>query len=193
MAEQLTNALGSVYLKLEFDEKTKCAIVSWRGFIRLPEIKQGFDTIIDFMDKNQCHALFSDHSGIVGPWNEGNEWLFGDWQPRAIKKGLRYWAINTGDDLFSNISLELFLTKEEDRDYVVKVFEDNKSSKDWLEKILIADPLDIKKELAGKSKATLPPKKEEVKKGKEEKPKAAPTASKPAAAKPNTTAATPKK
>ncbi len=178
MAEQLTNALGSVYLKLEFDEKTKCTIVSWRGFIRLPEIKQGFDTIIDFMDKNQCHALFSDHSGIVGPWNEGNEWLFGDWQPRAIKKGLRYWAINTGDDLFSNISLELFLTKEEERDYVVKVFEDNKSSKEWLKNIITADPLNIKKEVTGKGKATLPPKKEGANKKEETKKKD----------KPNTTA-----
>ncbi|MGF1532338.1 MAG: hypothetical protein ACFCUI_01440 [Bernardetiaceae bacterium] len=152
MSEQLTNSLGSVYLTLKYDEERHWAVCAWRGFIRLPEIQEGFDAIADFLAEKTCYALFSDHSGIVGPWNEGNEWLFNDWQPRAIEKGLRYWAINTGDDLFSNISLELFLTKEEDRPYLVKVFEDNESAREWLIELTKTDPLNAK-QLAPKPKA----------------------------------------
>lgn len=179
MSEQLTNALGSVYLTLEYDEKQKWARCSWRGFIRLPEIQEGFDTIINYMNENKCYVLFSDHSGIVGPWNEGNEWLFSDWQPRAIEKGLRYWAINTGDDLFSNISLELFLTKEETEDYMVKVFESSQDAQDWLKETIKADPLNIKDLSAKSDKKTLPPKQENNAKPKAETPKAAPNSKPP--------------
>lgn len=181
MSEQLTNSLGSVYLTIEYDEKQKWAHCAWRGFIRLPEIQEGFDAIINFLEEKECYVLFSDHSGIVGPWNEGNEWLFNDWQPRAIEKGLRYWAINTGDDLFSNISLELFLTKEQSKDYMVKVFEDNQSAKDWLKETVSKDPLEARKQLGGKKKTTLPPKKQSPKAESEpkEKPAAKKTEKKP--------------
>lgn len=166
MSEQLTNSLGSVYLTIEYNEKQNWTQCTWRGFIRLPEIQEGFNAIIDFLEDKVCFALFSDHSGIVGPWNEGNEWLFSDWQPRALQKGLRYWAINTGDDLFSNISLELFLTKEKSEEYMIKVFEDNQNAQDWLKEKMSNDPLEARKHLKKQGKESLPPKKQDESKRK---------------------------
>jgi hypothetical protein len=129
---EVLNKLDSVYLTLDYSPAEKTVTYRWRGFIRLPEIKDGFRAILDFLNLHQCEKMFGDHSGIVGPWNEGNDWLVSSWVPEASKTPLKYWAVYTGDDLFSNISLELFLTSNSKSSYLVKISDTLNEGIAWL-------------------------------------------------------------
>lgn len=132
---EVLNKLDSVYLTLDYSPDSRTVTYHWRGFIRLPEIKDGFRAILDFLMMHKAEKMFGDHSGIVGPWNEGNDWLVSTWVPEVAKSKLTHWAVYTGDDLFSNISLELFLTSNSKSTYVVKICDAFEEGSLWLESI----------------------------------------------------------
>ncbi len=140
MIHHVNNEFGSVCLTVEYDEKSQWVFYQWKGFIRMQDIKTGYNKIIEQVAENNAVAVLADHSQIVGPWNEANEWLTFDWTPRAIQAGMFYWAINTGNDLFSNISLEMFLSKNSNGDYKVQVFEQLSDANKWLTNRIMLDP-----------------------------------------------------
>jgi hypothetical protein len=140
MIHHINNEFGSVCLTVEYDEKSQWVFYQWKGFIRMQDIKTGYNKIIEQVVENNAVAVLADHSQIVGPWNEANDWLTNDWTPRAIQAGIFYWAINTGNDLFSNISLEMFLNKYSQGQYKVQVFEQLADASKWLSNRIMLDP-----------------------------------------------------
>ncbi len=140
MIHHVNNEFGSVCLTVEYDEKSQWVFYQWKGFIRMQDIKTGYNKIIEQVAENNAIAVLADHSQIVGPWNEANDWLTTDWTPRAIQAGMFYWAINTGNDLFSNISLEMFLSKNSQGKYKVQVFEQLEDATKWLSNRIMLDP-----------------------------------------------------
>jgi len=140
MIHHVNNEFGSVCLTVEYDEKAQWVFYQWKGFIRMQDIKTGYNKIIEQVVENNAVAVLADHSQIVGPWNEANDWLINDWTPRALQAGMFYWAINTGNDLFSNISLEMFLSKNSQGQYKVQVFEQFSDANKWLSNRIMLDP-----------------------------------------------------
>jgi hypothetical protein len=132
---ELTNEGGYVYLSIETDKKNNWIYYKWRGFLLIEELKTGYNKILEVLEKERLDTALADHSNIVGPWNEANEWLVNEWTPRANKSGLRNLAINTAGDLFSNISLELFLINNKQTNYSTQVFDTLEDAKSWLKKI----------------------------------------------------------
>ncbi len=138
---QLKNTFGSTYLTIEYDAQNQWIFYRWRGFIRAHEIKEGFSKILDVVAETKCSSILGDHSSIVGPWNECNDWLIKEWTPHAVKVGFKYWAIYTGDDLFSNISLELFLLGDRSKIYYwVHVFDGITLAREWLKMMVQKKP-----------------------------------------------------
>ena len=178
MIHHVNNEFGSVCLTVEYDEKMQWVFYQWKGFIRMQDIKTGYNKIIEQVEENNAVAVLADHSQIVGPWNEANDWLINDWTPRALQAGMFYWAINTGNDLFSNISLEMFLSKNSQGKYKVQVFEQLSDAKKWLSNRVMLDPnpkkpipvqTNTRKELTSSSETSKEMLKKEIEKEMEEK------------------------
>lgn len=132
---ELKNEGGYVYLAIEIDKENSCLYYKWRGFLLIEELKVGYNKILEILERERLEMALADHSQIVGPWNEANEWLVAEWTPRANKVGLRYLAVNTAGDLFSNISLELFLINNKNTNYDTQVFDTLEDAKNWLKKV----------------------------------------------------------
>jgi hypothetical protein len=129
---ELKNEGGYVYLILEADHQNRWLYYRWRGFLLMDELKTGFNKIVELVEQEKLTAVLADHSNIVGPWNEVISWLVAEWTPRANRAGLRHFAIRTASDLFSNISLELFLLDNKAPEYTTKVFDNLDEAKSWL-------------------------------------------------------------
>jgi hypothetical protein len=132
---ELKNEGGYVYLIIEADKLNNWLYYKWRGFLLIDELKKGYDKILDVLANEQLTTALADHANIVGPWNEANEWLVNEWTPKANRLGLKHLAINTAGDLFSNISLELFLINNKNSAYATQVFDSIDEAKSWLKKI----------------------------------------------------------
>lgn len=132
---ELKNEGGYVYLIIEADKKNNWLYYKWRGFLMIEELKRGYDKILEVLEQEKLDTALADHTNIVGPWNEANEWLVAEWTPRANKSGLKSLAINTAGDLFSNISLELFLINNKHTNYTTQVFDILEDAENWLKKM----------------------------------------------------------
>lgn len=119
---------------LEPDHQNHWLYYKWRGFLLMEELQNGYNAILELVEKEKFTALLADHSSIVGPWNEVVEWLANEWTPRANQAGLKHFAIKTANDLFSNISLELFMLDNRNPAYKIQVFEKLPDAQDWLKK-----------------------------------------------------------
>jgi hypothetical protein len=131
---ELKNSGGYVYLLIEIDKKNDWLYYKWRGFLLLEELQTGYNKILEVLEQEKLANALADHSNIVGPWNEANEWLVAEWTPKANRLGLKNLAINTAGDLFSNISLELFLINNKNTNYSTQVFDTLEDAKNWLKK-----------------------------------------------------------
>ncbi|GAB4200278.1 MAG: hypothetical protein OHK0057_04340 [Thermoflexibacter sp.] len=132
---ELKNEGGYVYLMIEADKENNWLYYKWRGFLLMEELKKGYNKILEVLESQKLQRALADHANIVGPWNEANEWLVNEWTPKANKLGLKYLAINTAGDLFSNISLELFLINNKNSYYTTQVFDTLEEAKSWLRKV----------------------------------------------------------
>lgn len=132
---ELKNEGGYVYLIIETDKVNNWLYYKWRGFLLIEELKKGYAKILEVLENQKLQRALADHANIVGPWNEANEWLVNEWTPKANKLGLKYLAINTAGDLFSNISLELFLINNKNSHYTTQVFDTLEEAKSWLRKV----------------------------------------------------------
>ncbi len=132
---ELKNEGGYVFLIIETDKMNNWLYYKWRGFLLIEELKKGYNKILEILESQKLHKALADHANIVGPWNEANDWLVSEWTPKANKLGLKYLAINTAGDLFSNISLELFLINNKNSHYTTQVFDSLEEAKSWLKKV----------------------------------------------------------
>lgn len=132
---ELKNDGGYVFLIIEPDKANNWLYYRWRGFLLMDELKKGYNKILEVLEQEKLDTALADHANIVGPWNEANEWLVAEWTPRANRIGLRNLAINTAGDLFSNISLELFLINNKNNNYTTQVFDSLEEAKNWLKKV----------------------------------------------------------
>ncbi|MCS6967204.1 MAG: hypothetical protein RMJ44_01890 [Cytophagales bacterium] len=128
---ELKNEGGYVYMCFELDVHRRQLYYKWRGFLLMDELNTGYNKIIELVKQYGFSSLIADHSNIVGPWNEIIDWLIAEWTPQMNKAGLKKMAIVTANDLFSNISLELFLMDNYHAKYEIKVFDTLEDAKLW--------------------------------------------------------------
>ncbi|MCS7019583.1 MAG: hypothetical protein RMJ87_10855 [Cytophagales bacterium] len=131
-ALELKNEGGYVYMYFEPDIANHLLYYKWRGFLLIDELNTGYGKIAELVRDYKITSLIADHSNIVGPWNEIIDWLVAEWTPQMNMAGLRKMAIITATDLFSNISLELFLMDNNQAKYEIKVFDTLQEAKQWI-------------------------------------------------------------
>lgn len=129
---ELKNEGGYVYMLFEPDIPNQQLYYKWRGFLLMDELSTGYGKIADLVREYKITSLIADHSAIVGPWNEIIDWLVSEWTPQMNMAGLRKMAIICSNDLFSNISLELFLMDNSHAKYEVKIFDTVSDAKKWV-------------------------------------------------------------
>lgn len=61
--------------------------------------KEALSTGTDALQKYHVRKWLSDDHKNGPLTQEGHEWAFGDWQPRTIKAGWKYWANVAPQDL----------------------------------------------------------------------------------------------
>ena len=60
---------------------------------QLPMFQEALNAGTEALQKNQVRKWLSDDRNNDALTPEGNDWASGDWQPRTIKAGWKYWAL----------------------------------------------------------------------------------------------------
>jgi hypothetical protein len=66
---------------------------------QLPTFKAALNAGTEALEKYKVRKWLSDDRKNDPLTPEGNEWAFGDWQPRTLKAGWKYWGSVVPEDL----------------------------------------------------------------------------------------------
>jgi hypothetical protein len=125
------------YGTLEYDSTVPCITATFNGFMSSEQFRaflsKGLDHLIE---KKQSHDkilwLADTRKHVVQP-DKDTKWVADEWNPRALKGGIRHVAFVLPDNVFGNASIKRYadntVKKKDEMD--VQMFGDITSAKDW--------------------------------------------------------------
>lgn len=117
-------------LTLEYNAVEDYIVATWQGAFTSDVIKQGYEQILFFLQKERTHKLLDNHYDVQGLWVELTDWLARDWHPRAERAGLKYHAAVYSQDYFSRLSTDKAISMVQTG--IAKGFESAENAEGWL-------------------------------------------------------------
>lgn len=109
MRHQLLAEFG--YLTLEYDAVEEFIHAIWQGEQTDDTIREGYESILQYLRLERCARLLDNHLAIHGLWVSQTDWLAFDWYPRAVAAGLQYHTVVYSLDFFSQRSTREAIAK----------------------------------------------------------------------------------
>lgn len=129
--EVLKRDTGAIFATISHNEEENWLFIDWEGFLTVDMVKEGSEELLRlFKSIASISKILVNNQKIFGPWNEANDWYATDWNPRAIKEGLKNMAVIVSPNLFTQLSLQGFI--ELNPGYIVRSFEKTDEAEEWL-------------------------------------------------------------
>ena len=96
--------MDHVICEMEYDANENWIHVKWNGYANLAAIESWGESYLKLLQETSCPYLLNDDSKTIGPWSGALEWLQGYLLPKAMEKGVRYYAHVVSADNFAAIS-----------------------------------------------------------------------------------------
>ena len=137
MKRQLKKA-DRVYVTITHEKDANLFFVDWDGYLSVEMVKTGSEELLNMIkEAGKCDSVLVDNRKVSGPWQAANEWYEKDWNPRAVKAGLKYMAVIMSDNVFTQLSLQGF-AKVTKGVYTVGVFNSESQARTWLKEQQVA-------------------------------------------------------
>ncbi|WP_162910697.1 hypothetical protein [Hymenobacter oligotrophus] len=125
---------GYVYLTAERNRTEGWIYARWSGIQTLSTVTEGGLAYLDMLRDEPCAKLLNDHSELVGPFSEANDWIAQVWTPRTIEAGLRYFAQVLAPGIFGQLSLQDLHMRIGDL-LEMRLFDNIDEAKNWLRSV----------------------------------------------------------
>jgi len=131
MTREVANAFGKVFLTMTYEPQNNLTFNVWQGYLTLESIMNGSNVGIDFIAQTRCPYLLNDNTHVSGPWDHAVAWIAQDWTPRAIARGLRYFAHVVSPESFAALSAEALVSGVGDK-FEMRIFGNIEAARQWL-------------------------------------------------------------
>ena len=88
----------------------------------------------EIFEKYSACKWLSDDTGNGALTPEDSEWALGEWQPRIMKAGWKYWAVVMPEKVIGQMNMTRWIKTYADSGIVVQVFSNSDEAMKWLEK-----------------------------------------------------------
>ena len=122
--------LTTEFLTIEYNAIDDYLYADWNGAVTLEGMKQGYEQILYFLQREHGHKLLDDHLDVEGLWAELADWFAYDWHPRAEAAGLQYHAAVYSQNYFSKLSTDKAIKMV--KSGIVKGFDAKTNAEGWL-------------------------------------------------------------
>jgi hypothetical protein len=129
---ELKNQLQKVFYTIEYNKEKNWLYSNWIGYISVEDVKTGANKAIEVIAATKCGNVLNDNRQVTGPWSKANDWIANDWMPRALKTGLRNFAMVTSPNLFGEMSAKELETRLDSIGFVMRNFKDYNEAAAWL-------------------------------------------------------------
>ena len=133
-----TKLLDEKYGMLEYDPSVPAIVASFNGFMNSDQFKSFLNKGLDHLvDKKKVHGrilwLADTRKHVVQP-EKDTTWVAEDWNPRALKAGIRHVAFVLPENAFGGAAVKNYANKNEkveENKMTVEMFHHVDAAKDW--------------------------------------------------------------
>ena len=125
---------------LEYDPTVPCITATFNGFMSSEQFRQFLSTGLDLIiEKKKEHGkilwLADTRKHVVQP-DKDTRWVADEWNPRALKEGIRHVAFVLPENVFGGLSVKKYAenTEKKTNEMIVQMFGDLDSAKNWFRK-----------------------------------------------------------
>lgn len=132
-----TTIFNSEYITVEYwpDHKLIYHTIHKPMSSQLATFKEALNAGTEALQKYQVRKWLSDDRKNDPLTPEGNEWAYGDWQPRTLKAGWKYWAAVVPEDLVAAGTLMPVIENLYELGLRMMVFTSVEQAVEWLDKM----------------------------------------------------------
>ena len=126
---------------LEYDATVPCIIASFNGFMSSEQFRsflnKGLDALIEKKKNHDKILWLADTSKHVVQPDSDTKWVADDWNPRALKAGIRHVAFVLPENVFGNASVKKYADNNDKNEQrmVVQMFGDINTAKQWFKNV----------------------------------------------------------
>jgi hypothetical protein len=126
---------------LEYDATVPCITATFSGFMSSEQFRtflnKGLDALVEKKKIHDKILWLADTSKHVVQPDTDTKWVADDWNPRALKAGIRHVAFVLPENVFGNASVKRYADNNEKKEerMVVQMFGDLKTAKEWFRKL----------------------------------------------------------
>ena len=132
LVDELTNSIGDVFCRVEYDEENKWGYNAWYGYVSFEDIKAGSFAILEAARNYRYDRAINDSRYSEGGMTEATEWLATEIIPQMIQAGVRYSATVLGSDVFSRLSAEELEGQIQSVGFSYRNFDNIEEARHWL-------------------------------------------------------------
>jgi hypothetical protein len=88
---------------------------------------------VDVFRQHHATKWLSDDRKNAALSRADTEWAIGDWFPRVLKAGWKYWAIVLPENVIGQMNMKLFIENYSKQGVTTRVFSDPDDAMKWLE------------------------------------------------------------
>jgi hypothetical protein len=133
--------LQEKYGTLEYDASVPCITATFNGFMSSEQFRNFLNKGLQYLiEKKKEHGRIlwlADTSKHVVQPDSDTKWVADDWNPRALKAGIRHVAFVLPENVFGNASVKKYADNNDKKDekMVVQMFGDMNTAKEWFRKL----------------------------------------------------------
>lgn len=114
------------------DAEVPCVTMTWQGYATSQTFREANEQIVNLIARHKTAKMLADVKYFVLIGAEDQNWLAGDWIPRAMAAGLTTVAMVTPIFHFNRIAIDSVVGKLDPARLTVQFFNDRKEALEWL-------------------------------------------------------------
>ncbi len=127
--------LDNEYITVWYHPEKKIVHHKFHKFIHGQAFRDGLNAGVELMKKHKAQKWLSDDRANSALPPEDVEWAKGDWFPRTLAAGWKYWALVQPEKVIGQINMQNFTEPYAKQGVTVRLFSDPDAALAWLESI----------------------------------------------------------
>ena len=119
-------------VSLRYYPKTKIVHHELRQFVHGDQFRNVLEKGLEVFIQNRAHKWLSDDRGN-GPLKPADaEWALGDWAPRVMAAGWKFWAVVLPEKVLGQMNMKRFIAMYAEKGVTAEAFTDPAEAMKWL-------------------------------------------------------------
>lgn len=116
---------------VSLDRQLHCVCLVWRRYTTSVQLRFIYESVLDLIGQHSLRKMLGDDTDLPTLHDDDQEWIAGNWMPRALAAGLRFGAYKRAAALSGKVARDRILALAP-AGLTLRAFADLEEAQNWL-------------------------------------------------------------